>query len=232
MIEEPALIRCVKKEKRKRPTLDQLNGFSGVPTAYVADAMFGVGCMSSEIKPLSAGKVSPVLVGPALTVNSGPGDILALLVSLSEISTGDVIVNAFGGCRNIAAAGDRVLSMMDNVGAAGFITDGPVRDSVGILKTKILCFSAGLSPNSPSCCGPGTIGFPVDIGGKTVVSGDIIVADAEGVVVVPLEQVDNVLKQLQVVKSLEASLDKEIEKGLKIPKDIAEFINSDQIEYL
>ena len=85
-----------------------------------------------------------------------------------------------------AITGDLLLGMARNRGVAGFVTDGLVRDLVGILDVDIPVYCAGLTANSPARDGPGTVGLPIVLGGVRVDSGDIVVGDHERVVIVPL----------------------------------------------
>ena len=70
--------------------------------------------------------------------------------------------------------------MLRNCGGAALITDGPVRDYAGIVRSKLPVWCNGLNPASPYTNGPGFVGSPAQIGGQTVRSGDIVVADQDG----------------------------------------------------
>jgi len=188
--------------------------------------MGGKGALDPVIKPLAGLPVH--MAGPALTCHSGPEDILGLMGALSELTPGDVIVNATGAWRGCSSIGDRVSGMAKNGGAAGTVTDGMARDLPGIVEVGLPLFAAGLNPNSPFTKGPGSVGMPVELGGMTVCSGDMIVADQDGVVVVPFARIDEVIKMLKSVKELEAELDTKVESGLKVPDAIVEFTNGPQ----
>ena len=71
----------------------------------------------------------------------------------------------------------------------------------------------------------------MQIGGQEVETGDMVVADRDGVVIVPYERLDAVIANLAKVKTLEAELDAEVAKGLKVPEAIAELLAGDQVEY-
>lgn len=231
MIEEP--LKLTIKRGILRPTPTQIAGFQGVPTGFVVDAMYGSGGMMPTIRPVvSGGKLAEIVAGPALTVDTGPGDILALLAALNFIEAGDVVVSAFGGYQGCAAVGDRVAGMIRNNAAAALVIDGPVRDFNGVLDVGLPIWCTGINPNSPVAQGPGKVGLPIQLGGLEVETGDMIVADHDGVVVVPFAEIDTVLTKLDRIKKLEADLDKEVANGLKIPDAIAELLNSDQVEYL
>lgn len=231
MIEEPPLLTI--KRPTRRPTAEQIAAFQGVPTGFVVDALYGGGALSSQIQPIGAGRdLRCVATGPALTVDCGPADILAALAALQFIQPGDIVVSAFAGHQGCAAAGDRLLGMMKNNGAAGFVTDGPVRDYEGVVAIGLPAWCTGLTPASPFAKGPGTVGLPIQIGGREVETGDMVVADRDGVVVVPYEQIDDVIAMLAHVKELETELDGRVAEGLKIPDAIAELLESDQVKII
>jgi 4-hydroxy-4-methyl-2-oxoglutarate aldolase len=132
MIEEPPILTI--KRTMRRPSDSQILAFQHVPTGIVVDALYGGGALSLTIQNLDNGSDGQCFAaGPALTADCGPADILATLASLKFIQNGDIVVSAFAGHQGCAAAGDRVIGMMKNSGAAGFITDGPVRDYDGIV---------------------------------------------------------------------------------------------------
>lgn len=226
MIEEPKLL-TIKREMR-RPTEAQIAAFQDMPTGFVVDAMFGAGQLSAGIRPLP-GMEEARIAGPALTIDNGPADLLALLAGLKFIETGAVVVIAFDGFQGCASAGDRVSAMMKNCGAAGFVTDGPMRDHEGLMKVGLPSWCTGLNPGSPQTKGPGWIGLPIQIGGRQVETGDMVVADRDGVVVVPFDKIDVTAERLKRVAELEHALDAELEDGLDIPQDILDLLDSDQI---
>ncbi|WP_340107504.1 RraA family protein [Pikeienuella sp. HZG-20] len=230
MIEGPATLTIRRPDRR--PTASQIAAFQNTPSSFVADAMYGSGALLG-LRPLGDGlDIRCVAAGPALTVDCGAGEILALIASLAFIQPGDIVVSAFGAHQGAAAAGDRATGMMKNAGAAGFVTDGPMRDYAGLVEVGLPVWCTGLNPASPVSNGPGRIGLPIQIGGREVETGDMIVADRDGVVVVPFEQLDSVLAQLEVVRQLEADLDAEVAKGLKLPESIAELLASDNTRYV
>ena len=230
MIEEPPLLTI--RRKSRRPSAAQIAAFQDVPTSFVVDALYGGGALSSAIRPLGDGRdIDCRAAGPALTVDCGPGDILALVAALDSIRPGDIVVSAFGGHQGCAAAGDRVIGMIRNCGAAGFVTDGPTRDYAGVVAVGLPVWSTGLTPASPFSNGPGTVGFPIQIADRQVETGDMIVADRDGVVVVPFDRIDPVIGMLAKVRALEAELDAEIAGGLTVPAEIRDLLASDKVEY-
>ena len=228
MIEPPAKLTI--KATRRRPTQAQIDAFRDVPTGFVVDALGGGGALASHIQQVGHGRdyVSRAF-GPALTADCGPADVLATFAALKFVQPGDIVVAAFAGHGACAAIGDRLAGMLKNNGVSGFVTDGPVRDYEGIVAVGLPIWCNGLTPASPFMSGPGTVGFPVQIGGQEVESGDMIVADQDGVVVVPFERIDEVTEKLAHIEALEAKLDAEVNAGLKIPSWVEECLDGDDI---
>ena len=169
MIENPPLIQIKKSSSRNRPSIKQLANFKNVPTGFICDALNGYAALDTNIKPLPVpGKKVEHIVGPALTVFSGAADVLGMSIALSEIQPGDIVVNGVSGFQGTAAVGDRIAGMIKNNGGIGLVTDGPMRDLEGIIETGLSCFCTGLNPNSPYNSGPAKIGYPTEIGGKTI----------------------------------------------------------------
>ncbi len=212
MIEDPPLLTV--RRKFKRPTRKQLAAFADTPTGFIVDAMDGRGALDYRIKPI--GTVTN-FCGAALTCEAGPGDCLVVCGVLDEAKPGDVIVCATDAFSLTAVTGDLLIGMMKNVGVVGFVTDGLVRDTPGIRAVGLPCCAAGVTPNSPVKTGPGTIGFPVVVGGVAVSPGDIVVGDEDGVVIVPNKRIDETIEHLATIRKIEASLEAKVQAGLKRP---------------
>ena len=210
-----------------RPAKELVDGFAGVPTGNVVDAMGGGGALDYRIKPLAPG--ANVMVGVALTCDCGPADNLALFGALSVARPGDILVAATGGYAGAAVTGDLMLGMARNRGVAGFVTDGMVRDIVGVLAVGLPVYCAGVTPNSPARYGPGAIGEPVDLGGLRIESGDIIVGDRDGIVVVPRARAEATLAALVDVRAAEAALEAKVKDGLEIPDFMRAILESDRV---
>ncbi|ARE42070.1 Demethylmenaquinone methyltransferase [Rhodovulum sp. P5] len=212
MIEEPPILTLHKSFPR--PTKAQIAAFSGVPTGFVCDAMDGKGALDTAITPIGFGvDIDCVAVGPALVADNGPAEILATLAALHMVQPGDVVIAAVDGHQGCSASGDQVMGMMKNAGAAGFVTDGPMRDYEGIVEVGLPAWCTGLNPNSPYSKGPGRVGGSAVIGGQIVASGDLIVADRNGVVVVPFARIDEVAGKLDAVRKMEADLEAKVAAG-------------------
>tara|TARA_B100000963_G_scaffold102069_1_gene88317 strand:- start:122 stop:823 length:702 start_codon:yes stop_codon:yes gene_type:complete len=231
MIEEPKSLTI--KKNWKRPSKIQLKAFENIPTGFVTDALDGEGTLSVDIKPVGDGRdINCVAVGAAVTAGNNAADIMGTLAALNFIEENDVLVASVSGHQGCAAAGDRVMGMLKNCGGAGFVTDGPMRDYAGLVEVALPAWCTGLTPASPFTKGPATVGLPINIGGQKIESGDLIVADRDGVVVVPHSKIDFVINRLSKVADLEHSLDAEVRGGLKIPDPVKEMVLDDNVKFV
>jgi 4-hydroxy-4-methyl-2-oxoglutarate aldolase len=213
VIENAPKIQALTPIRRPRP--EQVGALQRVPTGYVVDALGGGGALDYRIKPVVPGQCD--FCGPALTCDAGPADNLAVFAALELLQPGDVIVAASGGHTGCAIIGDLVLGMARNGGALAFVTDGCVRDIPGIRAVGLPCFCIGVTPNSPAREGPGTVGFPLVVGGAAVAAGDIVVGDQDGVVIVPFDRIDAVIAALPKIRAAEAEFEAAVRDGLRVP---------------
>ena len=100
------------------------------------------------------------------------------------------------------------------IGMAGMIVNGGIRDAAEIREMGFPLFARGVNPNGPSKEGPGEINFPISCGGRIVNPGDLIVADDDGVVVVPRGMAEKALQEARAVIQKEAARIKEIKSGI------------------
>ena len=211
----------------ERPQADLVAALRDVPTSQIVDAMGGSGALDFRIKPIVAGQDR--FCGVARTSDCGPCDNLALMASIADAMPGDVLVTATAGYEKAAVTGDLTLGMARNQGVVGFVTDGMVRDLAGIAEVGIPCFARGLTPNSPARSGPGAVDLPIVLGEVVVVSGDVVVGDPDGVVIVPRLRLADVVAALAEVRAKEAATLDEVRGGLTVFPFMAEILASDRI---
>ena len=225
MIKDPPLLTI--RRNVPRPGASDVAAFAGVPTGYAVDAMSGRGALDYRIKPVAP--AASVLVGVALTCQCGPADNLALFAALATAQPGDVLIAATDGFTATAVTGDLLAGMARNRGIRGIVTDGLVRDIAGILAVGLPVYCAGITANSPVRNGPGTVGLPVVLGGVTVASGDLVIGDNDGIVIVPRDQIGMVLKKLPDIRAAEAALEAKVKAGLEVPEFIQAILDSDRV---
>lgn len=171
-----------------RPDPATYAAFHGYAAANISDAYFKRQTLPHHIKPVYAG--CPGIVGPAITVQVTPGDELLALKAIEIAQPGDVIVVVGAYSPRFSLWGG-VMSMMAKVrGVAGLITDGLVRDVAEIKEAGLAVYAAGLTPAAP-CINipPGELNYPIVFGSAEIRPGDLMVADEDGVVCVPQEQI-------------------------------------------
>ena len=225
MITDPPALTL--RRRFPRPDASLLAALAGVPTGYAVDAMGGRGGLDHRIKPLVP--MSGPMLGVAVTCDCGPSDNLALFGALAAAQAGDVLIAATDGFANAAVTGDLLLGMARNRGVVGFVTDGLVRDLVGVVGVGLPVFAAGVTPNSPARNGPGTVGLPVVVGGVRIESGDILIGDADGVVAIPRLRAAAVVAGLVAVRAAEAALEAKVKAGLEVPDFIEAVLASDRV---
>lgn len=173
--------------------------FSNIPTTCISDVMDGLNNMHPAIKPL---KEEYKFAGRALTVKIPVGDNLAVLKAIREANVGDVIVIDAKGDQYRAIAGDFVIGMAQTLGVSAIVVDGVIRDVVGIKNLDFPVFSRGTAVAASGKAGVGELNVPISCGGTAVNPGDIIVGDADGVVVIPQEKEHYIMeKSLEKLKS-------------------------------
>ena len=202
MIDEGPLLDIARR--RVAPDAALIEALRGTPTSFVADALGGRGGLDWRVKPLPGGPAT--MIGVALPCDCGPDDNLALCAAVARCQPGDVLVAATGAYVGAAVSGDLLLGMAKNRGAAGFVTDGLVRDGAEIAALGLPCFCMGTVPNSPARNGPGSVGLPVICGGVAVAQGDIVIGDRDGVVVVPRARGVEVVARLVDIRAVEARM--------------------------
>lgn len=227
MLGDPPVVTL--KRQFERPSAAQVASLKDVPTGFVVDLMMGQGAVDHRIKPLWP---NSAFTAPVLTADCGPRDNLGLLVALEVAEPGDVIALATGGFEETAILGDHVAAMAKNKGIVAFVTDGLVRDVDELIEVGFPVYSAGVSPNSPYKKGPCVVGTSVTLGGVAVRSGDLMVGDRDGVVVVPREKIDEVAAGLAAVQAKEDEMGKAIADGLSAPGFIKELLASDKTRLL
>jgi 4-hydroxy-4-methyl-2-oxoglutarate aldolase len=225
MIKDPPLLTI--RHDFPRPSAETMKAFAGVPTGYVVDAMGGRGGLDYRIKPL-APQNTP-LVGIAMTCHCGPADNLALFGAMATAQTGDIMIAATDAFTATSVTGDLLLGMAKNRGIVGLVTDGLVRDLVGVLGVGLPVYCAGVTPNSPARNGPGTVGHTVTMGGMTIAPGDIVIGDNDGIVIIPLAEADTVLGKLKEVRAAEATLEAKVKAGLEVPDFVQSILQSDRV---
>lgn len=200
------------RESFERPDQNLIEGLRGFATPDISDLMNRLYAMAPELAPMTAPELS--LAGPACTVKCYPGDNLMVHKSLDLIEPGDVIVVDTAGSALTAVLGDLISTKARHRGAAGFVVDGLIRDLPAIRALgDFPVFARGVTPKGPLHRGPGEINHPISCGGIVVNPGDIVVADLNGIVVVPRGIAADLLERLRAKAAGEAAYTAAVARG-------------------
>ena len=186
--------------------MTQTAAFSEVPTTTLADLLGRTQVMDIGIRPLW--QPVPRVAGPAFTVSCPPGDNLMLHAAVHRAAPGSVVVVESGDL-DYALAGGNVCAVARRRGVAAFVADGLIRDLGEVRELAFPVFVRGVIPIPGAKKAVRPLNRPVRCGGVRAGSGDVIVADEEGVVAVPASRAEEVLRaaQAKLAKESEETLD-------------------------
>jgi len=184
-----------------RPAPEIVKGYQGLATTAIADIIDLSCVVRYAIHPLWTD--IPRIAGPAFTVRTAHHDNLMLHAAIYRAEPGDVIV-VEAGDDSMAVAGGNVCAIAQKRGVAGFVIDGVIRDIGESRANGFPLFARGRSPVPAAKEGPGEINHPIRCGGVVVNPGDVVVADDEGIVVIPLAKAEEVLKKAQAKADADA----------------------------
>lgn len=228
MLEDPPVLTIAKSWRR--PAAAKVARLAGVQAGQAVDAMDGRGALDATIKPLDPACCT--ILGTAVTCETGPNDNLAILAALAVAKAGDVVVSAAEGFAHSAVVGDNVALMAKLKGIKGIVVDGMMRDLAGLLPIGLPLFCRGITPNSCVRSGPGRVGFPIVVGGVTVRSGDVIIGDRDGIVVVPAADLDKLQPRIEAILAAEASTHAKIKGGFTNLGGIEDLLKSAKVRWV
>jgi len=166
--------------------------------------------LDSKISPIWSGAV---LAGPAFTVWTRSGDNDAIHRALAVAKAGDVIIVNGGGDESRALIGDIMGLRAKHKKIAGFVLDGAARDAIGLAEMGMPVFARALTPAGPYKFGPGKIGITIAVGGVACAPGDLVVGDADGVIVIPRLDAERVMAAAEEVDAYESEKKADAKQG-------------------
>ncbi|WP_367322230.1 RraA family protein [Streptomyces sp. HUAS ZL42] len=180
----------------------EFQGFQDIPTTTLADLLGRAQVMDIGIRPLwgPVGRVA----GPAFTVSCPPGDNLMLHAAIYRAQPGSVVVVESGDL-DYALAGGNVCAVAQRRGITAFVLDGLIRDLAEAREAGFPVFGRGVIPIPGAKSVVRPLGERVRCGGVAVDAGDVVVADEEGVVVVPAAGREEVLAAARARLAKEAA---------------------------
>jgi 3-hexulose-6-phosphate synthase/6-phospho-3-hexuloisomerase len=195
--------------ERKYTQEELFHAFAKVSAPNVADAQHKRGVLRGI---LSRNPHGTRMVGRALTVQTVKGDWAKPVEAIDHASKGDVIVIDVGGSE-VAVWGELASWSAKLRGVAGVVIDGAARDIDGIVDMGFPCFSKLVAPDAGEPKGFGGIGHEITVGGQNVRTGDWIIGDDSGVVVVQQEHAVEVANRSIDVAEREDRVREEIKRG-------------------
>ena len=166
--------------------------------------------MRARIRPIWPGAA---VVGEALPVRCAPGDNLAIHVATATARPGQVLVVRIEGDPEFGHWGEVLTTQAQARGIAGLVIDGGVRDVAALVGRRFPVFATMLALRGAQKVAEGSVGEPVEVGDARVEPGDVIVADGDGVTVVPGGSLAEVLAAGQAREATEAAMFAQLEAG-------------------
>lgn len=187
-----------------------LDGYAGLASSLVGDAMNREQVMAAAIKPIAAGMR---LRGQARTVNAMAGDNGIIHAAIPLVRQGEVLVVNGMSVDDVAIWGEVMTRAAVEQGIGGIVLDGAVRDLADLREMEFPVFCRAAVPRGPHKGFGGTIDAEISCAGVAVAPGDLVVGDDDGVAVVPLTQVRAVMKAAKEAQKREWAWLEEIAKG-------------------
>jgi 4-hydroxy-4-methyl-2-oxoglutarate aldolase len=182
--------------------MPEASSFQAVSPTTLAGLLGRQQVMDLGLRPLWG--PAPRVAGPAYTVRTAPGDNLMLHAAIYRAEPGSVIV-VQAGDTDYAVAGGNVCAVAQRRGIAAFVVDGVVRDLAELRGLGFPVYARGVIPVPGQKAAVLPLNAPVTCGGVSVSPGDIVVADEEGVVVVPAGGAGDLLNQALAQEAKESN---------------------------
>jgi 4-hydroxy-4-methyl-2-oxoglutarate aldolase len=183
-----------------RPDPDHVTRLASFGAATVHEAMGRTGALGPDLRPIQQGLS---IAGPAVTALCWPGDNLMIHAAVEQCREGDVLVVATAAPSTHGMFGDLFATSLAHRGVRAVVIDAGVRDTASLRAMGFGAWSRHVSTEGTVKATAGHVNLPVIIAGQRICAGDVIVADDDGVVVVPR------LDAARAVAASQARVDKE-----------------------
>ena len=195
-------------KRPSRMTVDKIAQFS---VSSLHECMGKRGQMNHEIKPIDS---DMKVCGTSITVDCPVADNLTLHKAIEVAAEGDVLVVDAKGNKEAGGMWGEIMTIAAQTkGIRGIVIDGAVRDVRALLDLRFPTFASAISPGGTIKKTLGSINTPIVCGGVAVHPGDVVVGDADGVVVVPMNLSENLITKAEQRENAETEIKKRLRMG-------------------
>ncbi|MEU9517257.1 4-carboxy-4-hydroxy-2-oxoadipate aldolase/oxaloacetate decarboxylase [Streptomyces sp. NPDC048224] len=189
---------------------EDVEALAGHGTATVGEAMGRTGFLGTHLRPIQQGVR---VAGTAVTVLCWPGDNLMIHAAVEQCGEGDILVVTTTSPCTDGLFGELFATALAHRGVRGVVLNTGIRDTAELRAMGFPAWSAAVSPQGTVKATGGSVNVPIAIGGQVIRPGDVIVADDDGVVVVPRERARDTAEASEARERKEAAARAAFQEG-------------------